>query len=133
MNEDFGSSPAPDAAPPSPAPAGTATDTAPRAPLVPAEWATKAADSIELAVALVNDRAVRPIVIGARAVVFGILIATLAVAVLVWGSVGLIRLMDVYFWPGEVWASYLLLGGIFTGGGLYAWHAAHPQRPPTDA
>src|SRR5579863_8927353 len=129
MNEDFGSSPAASSDPASSAAAGSTTDTALRAPLVPAEWATKAADSIELAVAMVNDRAVRPIVIGARAIVFGVLIVALAIAVVVWGSVGLIRLLDVYLWPGEVWASYLLLGGIFTGGGLFAWRAAHVKGP----
>ena len=46
----------------------------------------------------------------------------LTVALVVWLSVGLIRLMDVYFWPGEVWISYLLTGSIFTAGGLVAWH-----------
>ena len=133
MNEDFGSAPAPDAGTPAAAPGGAPTDTLTRTPIVPAEWATKAADSVELAVAMVNDRAVRPIVVAARAVVFGVLIVTLAIAVLVWGSVGLVRLFDVYLWPGEVWASYLLLGGIFTAGGLVAWHYAHTQAPPADA
>jgi drug/metabolite transporter (DMT)-like permease len=132
MNEDSGPPAAP-AAGPAETPAGAATETVPRTPILPAEWATKAADSVELAVALVSDRAVRPIVVAARAVVFGVLIATLAVAIIVWGSVGLVRFFDVYFWPGEVWASYLLLGGLFTVGGTLAWYYAHTQSPPSDA
>jgi hypothetical protein len=132
MNEDFGSAPH-GAGSPEPAPGAAATDAATRTPIVPAEWATKAADSVELAVAMVNDRAVRPIVIGARAVVFGVLIVALAVSVVVWGSVGLVRFLDVYLWPGQVWASYILLGGIFTGAGLFAWRYAHTQTPPADA
>jgi hypothetical protein len=72
-------------------------------------------------------------VVAARAVVFGVLIATLAIAVIVWGSVGLVRFFDVYFWPGEVWASYLLLGGLFTVGGMVAWYYAHSQAPSPDA
>ncbi len=116
---------------------GGATAPAPAAPtngasVLPPEWATKAADSVELAVALVNDRAVRPIVIGARAVVFGMLIVALAVAVLVWVSVAGIRFMDVYFWPGEVWASYLLLGGLFTAGGMVLWYLAISRSPTAD-
>lgn len=129
MNEDSGSPPTAAVSSADAPPAGAPEDAAPRTPILPAEWATKAADSVELAVALVSDRAVRPVVVAARVVVFGVLIAALAVAVLIWGSVGFVRLLDVYAWPGEVWASYLLLGGLFTVLGSLAWWYAHRQAP----
>jgi hypothetical protein len=96
-----------------------------------ADLPAKAADTVELLVAALNDRAVRPILIAARAVVFGVLIAALAVALVVWLSVGFIRLLDVYLWPDKVWASYLLLGAVFTGGGLAAWWQRIDRRAGT--
>jgi hypothetical protein len=115
--------------------ATTASTATPQADAM-AEWPAKAADMVELAVAAINDRAVRPVLIAARAVVFGVLIAVLGVALVVWGSIGLVRLLDVYLWPGKVWASYLLLGALFIIGGMVAWwlrinRSAEPS--PADA
>jgi hypothetical protein len=92
------------------------------APSAKTDLPTKAADTVELLVAALNDRAVRPVLIGARALVFGVLIAALGLALTVWLSVGFIRLLDVYAWPGKVWASYLLLGAVFCAVGLVVWH-----------
>jgi hypothetical protein len=86
-----------------------------------AEWPRKAADVVELVVATVHDRAIRPIVLAARVVVFGLLVSALALVVLVLLSVGLIRLLDVYAFDGRVWISYAVLGGVFTLAGLFAW------------
>jgi hypothetical protein len=103
---------------PGPAPSGPVT--------LPADWPAKAADTVELLVAALNDRAVRPVLVAARALVFGVLMVALTVALVVWFSIGLIRFMDVYFWPGEVWISYLLTGSVFTIGGLVVWHFRLP-------
>ncbi len=86
-----------------------------------AEWPARAVDAIDLVVGTVNDRAVRPIVVAARAIVFGLLIAVIGLVVLVLVSVGLIRLLDVYVFPGRVWASYAVLGALFSILGLWAW------------
>jgi hypothetical protein len=85
------------------------------------EWSAKAVDAIDNLVAAVNDRAVRPVLTGARAVVFGLLIAITAIVVLIVVIVALIRLLDVYVFPGRVWASYAVIGLLFTGVGLFAW------------
>ena len=100
-------------------PVGTATGAASAA--FAAEWPVKAVDAIDGVVGTINDRALRPIIVVARAIVFGLLIAVLGLVVLVMVSVGLIRLLDVYVFPGKVWASYALLGSVFTGIGLWAW------------
>jgi hypothetical protein len=85
------------------------------------EWPRKAADAIDLAVDTIHDKAIRPVLLAARAVVFGVLVAALALAVVVLLSVGLVRLLDVYVVGGRVWISYAVLGGIFTVAGLTAW------------
>ena len=102
-----------------PDPARPATVPAPSGPM--AEWPARAADTVDSLVATVHDRFIRPVVLGARAIVFGLLILTLSVVLAVLISVSLVRLLTVYVFDGRVWASYLLLGSIFTGGGLYLW------------
>jgi hypothetical protein len=86
-----------------------------------AEWPKKAADTVDLVVDTIHDKAIRPVLLAARIVVFGLLIAVLSTVVLVLLSVGLLRLLDVYAFPGRVWLSYAVVGGVFTVVGLLAW------------
>ncbi|HMD46742.1 MAG TPA: hypothetical protein VKG43_11310 [Acidimicrobiales bacterium] len=113
--------PSPTGAPPANgagAPPGPAT----AAPIgFTADWPTKAADAVDRVVDTIRDRAVRPVLIGARAVVFGVVIATVAIVVVVVLCVALVRFMTVYFWPGKVWASYYVLGTILVAGGFVLW------------
>jgi len=88
---------------------------------VTAEWPKKAADAVDLLVDTIHDKAIRPVLLAARAIVFGLLVAVLAFVVLTLISVGLLRLLDVYVFPGRVWASYAVLGLVFSAGGLWAW------------
>ena len=71
-----------------------------------AEWPKKAADTVDLVVDTIHDKAIRPVLLAARIVVFGLLIAVLSSVVLVLLSVGLLRLLDVYAFAGRVWLSY---------------------------
>jgi len=101
----------------------------PASPTVPAagggsltaDLPARAADIVDLVVSTIRDRFVRPILIGARAVVFGVVIAVVSIVVVTVACVALIRFMDVYFWPGKVWASYYLLGFILVVGGFVLW------------
>jgi hypothetical protein len=86
-----------------------------------AEWPAKAVDAIDLVVATVHDRAVRPAIMAARAVVFGLLIFVVSLVLLILLSVALVRILDTYVFDGRVWASYLLLGGLFVLAGLLIW------------
>jgi hypothetical protein len=81
----------------------------------------RALDAIDTVVATVNDKAVRPAIVAARAVVFGVIIAVVALAVLVLFSVGFIRLATDYFFHYRVWVSYLALGALFCGVGTFAY------------
>ncbi len=80
-------------------------------------------------VAVVNDKAVRPAVVAARSVVFGVIIVVVALMILVLLSVGFIRFTTVYFFNGKVWISYLVLGAIFCAGGAFAYSEARRRDP----
>jgi hypothetical protein len=90
-------------------------------PTMSEEWSNKAVDAVDMVVDVVHDKVVRPALIAGRAVVFGVLIAFVALVVLVLLAVGFVRLLDVYAFSGRVWASDALLGTIFAGGGFFLW------------
>ena len=81
----------------------------------------RALDTIDTVVAAVNDKAIRPAIVAARAVVFGVIIGVIALLVVVLLSVGFIRLTTDYLFHYRVWVSYLALGGLFCTGGLFAY------------
>jgi hypothetical protein len=85
------------------------------------ELSTRALDTIDTVVATVNDKAIRPAIVAARAVVFGMIIGVVALAVLVLLSIGFIRLTTDYLFHYRVWVSYLALGGLFCLGGTFAY------------
>jgi hypothetical protein len=72
-------------------------------------------------VGTVHDALIRPLLLVARAVVFGIVVAAMAFSVAVLLSVALVRLLDVYVFPGRVWASEALVGAALTLIGIVAW------------
>lgn len=96
-----------------------------------ADWPEKAVGAVDLVVDTIHDKALRPILLAARAVVFGLLAAVLALVVLVLLSVGLVRLLDVYAFNGRVWISYAVIGGVFCLGGLLAWTKRAPRAAGT--
>jgi hypothetical protein len=81
----------------------------------------RALDTIDTVVATVNEKAIRPAVVASRAVVFGVIIGVMALAVLVLLCVGFVRLTTVYLFDNKVWISYLVLGSIFCAGGMYLY------------
>jgi hypothetical protein len=86
-----------------------------------ADWPATVAGTIEGAVTSVHDRFIRPMIVAARALVFGLIIATMALVLLVVLTVALIRLLTVYAFNGRVWPADLLVGGLFCIAGLAAW------------
>jgi len=85
------------------------------------DWPGKAVDLIDLVVDTVNDRVIRPVIIIGRSVVFGLLIAALVIVLATVVAVATLRILDVYLFAGHIWASYTVLGIIFSGVGLIAW------------
>jgi hypothetical protein len=89
-------------------------------------WPDQATDLVETVVTTVRDRAVVPVQRATGAVVFGVLAACFVIPALIFGSIALFRLVDVYL-PGEVWATWLLFGGIFLVAGLFLWIMRKPR------
>jgi hypothetical protein len=81
----------------------------------------RALDTIDTVVATVNDKAVRPAIVAARAVVFGVIISVVGLAVLTLLCIGVLRLLTDYAFGHRVWISYLVLGAIFCLGGAIAY------------
>jgi hypothetical protein len=87
----------------------------------------RALDTIDTVVATVNDKAIRPAVVAARGIVFGVIIAVVAITVLVLFCVGFIRLTTIA--GHKIWASYIVLGLIFSAVGaiLYSRRGLPPD------
>jgi hypothetical protein len=85
------------------------------------DLSNRALDTIDSVVGVVHDKAIRPAIVAARALVFGVIIGTAALAVVVLLSIGFIRLTTDYLFHYRVWVSYLALGGIFCLGGIFAY------------
>lgn len=102
-------------------------------PKIGDDWPEKAVDLIDLIVDTIRDRVIRPIILVGRAIVFGLLIAALVTVFAVVLGVAILRLLDVYVFPNEVWASYTVLGTIACIGGLIAWskRSARASDDPT--
>jgi len=107
------------------------TSPGPVSALAGEDWPARAADLVEDAVAQVHDRVVRPLILAARGIVFGLIIFTLLLVVTVLVSVALTRILNVYVFDNRVWASDALVGLLFTAVGLVAWWKR--ERPAEDA
>ena len=92
------------------------------------DWPVKDVDLIDLVIDTIRDKVIRPIILVGRTIVFGLLIAAVLCAVGVVVAVALLRLLDVYAFPNHVWASYAVLGALFTLVGLFAWAKRTPSK-----
>ena len=91
-------------------------------PLTDPNWATEFTQTIVESIDKVRNRTTKPIVMIARGLVFGLLIAFLGVMALVLLLVGLSRgLINLLEWPFDhdsaVWMSHLILGSLLVLGG----------------
>jgi hypothetical protein len=89
---------------------------------------TRALDTIDTVVATVNDRAVRPAIVAARAVVFGLIAAVIGSVALLLAGIGLVRLLTDDAFGHHVWITYFALGGLLTvlGAVLYSRRGTAP-------
>ena len=72
-----------------------------------------------------------PITYAARGLVYGIVVLTLAVVLLVLSTIGLVRLLDAYIpiqpLGRRVWVVYAGLSAIFLLAGTFVWRKRRPQ------
>jgi hypothetical protein len=107
---------------------GSSTSTATGTESTPAtarDWTYEVTDRVESIVGTVREKTTVPITKIARAVVFGLLAATLGVAALILLVVVLLRVIDVYLpfdpYGRRVWVAYAALGAIFVVAGAFCW------------
>jgi hypothetical protein len=89
------------------------------------DWTTDAADLIERTVMLVRERTVEPAQALTRALVYGLLATLIAVPALLLATAGTFRGLTLAL-QGEVWAAWLVLGGIFVLSGAFLWAKRNP-------
>jgi hypothetical protein len=87
----------------------------------------RALDTVDAVVATVNDKAIRPAVVAARGVVFGVVIAVIGITTVVLFCIGFIRVTTIA--GHRIWASYIVLGLLFSivGAVLYARRGVPPD------
>ena len=86
----------------------------------------KALGSLDRVLDVVHDRVLRPILLVGRTLGYLfvlLLVALVLVSVLV---IGTIRLLNVYLFVGHEWLSYVILGTISLGVGLWIWRRRRP-------
>jgi hypothetical protein len=82
---------------------------------------SRGADTVDAVVDFIQVKAVRPLTLAARGLVFGISVLTGAVVTLTLLSITLIRVLTVYIPGNRVWVSDLIVGVVFTAAGILAW------------
>lgn len=92
------------------------------------EWQSQLIDVVEDVVSAVHDRIVRPLVVAARGVVFGIVVATMALIMGLLLSIGVVRVLTVYAFGNRAWASDAVVGAVLTAGGVLAWSKRRPRQ-----
>jgi hypothetical protein len=87
----------------------------------------RALDTIDNVVGTVNDKAIRPAIVAARGIVFGIVIAVTAITVVVLFCIGFIRVTTIA--GHRIWASYMVLGLLLCAVGaiLYSRRGVPPD------
>jgi len=75
---------------------------------------------------VVHDRVLRPIILAARFIAFGLIILLAALVFVVALIIGFVRLLDVYAFDGRVWLTYAVVGAVFFIGGLVIWRRRRP-------
>jgi hypothetical protein len=97
------------------------------------DWPAQVAGSIESIVGSVRDRTTGPLLTIARGVVYGTFGAVVAVAVLVLLIIAMVRFVDSYlpdsvFGEEHMWATYLIIGLLFTIAGVFLWSRRHARE-----
>jgi len=87
-----------------------------RAVPAPADWTSQVADRIEGVVELARTRAVRPLTVVAKALVYGLVALVMLTVVIVLGAVAVVRALNIVL---PDWLSEVAVGGFFALGGLF--------------
>ena len=92
-----------------------------------ADWAKLLTEKVEAVVSLIRDRTITPVFRAVRFIIFGLIALVIGAVIAVVFAVLAVRVLDDYVFHSRVWASYLVLTGIFAGGGLLLARMRHPR------
>jgi uncharacterized membrane protein YdfJ with MMPL/SSD domain len=92
------------------------------------DWAQHATVWVEHVVEAIRDRSVRPVLLVVRVLVVGVLVAVVGVFVAVASAIGIVRLLTTDAFAGRVWASDLVVGGIFAAAGTFLLARSRARR-----
>lgn len=95
-------------------------------------WSQQITNWLHQLVDTVRDRSVRPLLIAIRALIVGVLVAIVSIVVVAMVTIGLFRLFDHTVFPGRVWATDLLFGGIFVLIGVFFFSRIRTSRSSDD-
>jgi Putative Actinobacterial Holin-X, holin superfamily III len=96
------------------------------------DWPAQATAQIVKTVDLVRTKTTEPAIHAARAVVYGLVIAFLAVTAATLACIMLIRFVDIWV-PGPVYWAYLIVGGVVLIAGIVAWSQRNRKPAPDEA
>ena len=77
---------------------------------------------------IVHDRVLRPIIVAARIIAYGFIIAVAALVFVIVLFIGLIRLLNVYAFSGHQWLTYAVMGAASLLTGLIIWRRRRPLK-----
>ena len=100
----------------------------PRPAVGASDWTVQAADTIERVVVGIRDKTSVPLTTVVRAMVFGLLAAVMGLVIGVFLAIAAVRVLTAYAFRGEVWASYLVVGGIFVLPGVFLLRKASSAK-----
>ena len=75
---------------------------------------------------IVHDRVLRPILLAGRAVAYGLIILLVSFVLVGALLIGLVRFIDIYFFAGREYLSYVSVGAISLIAGLIIWRKRRP-------
>jgi hypothetical protein len=81
----------------------------------------KGADAVDAVVDFIQNKAVRPLTLATRAIVFGIIVLTASIVILTLLAITAVRVLTVYIPGNRVWVSDLIVGAVFVAAGVAAW------------
>ncbi|HEV7958308.1 MAG TPA: hypothetical protein VGP11_02480 [Acidimicrobiales bacterium] len=77
---------------------------------------------------IVHDKVLRPIILAARAIAYGLIIVLAAIVLVIVLVIGFIRLLDIYAFSGHEWLSYVLVGVLSLLAGMIIWRKRRPLK-----
>lgn len=104
---------------------------------VDGDWPAQAADTIVRVVGQVRDATTGKVETAARGVVYGLLAGILGGVIAVLAAIAAVRMLDAYlpsslFGESHTWAAHLLVGLLFTVGGMLLYRRRHPPAGADD-